>query len=80
MCYNCGEHGHPAKECTKNESRGKGKDQGKEKRKEGVWEVGGEEEDWNLGQPEGGKEAAIEAVDDLRYVPIRTKKYASEIF
>ncbi len=76
MCYNCGERGHPAKERTKTGSKGTGKE--KSKWKGGAWQVDGDEKDWNLEQPEGEEEGAIEAVDKWNYVPIRTKKFDAE--
>ncbi len=40
----------------------------------------GEEEDWNLEQPEGKEEGAIEAVYEYMFEPIRAKKYTAYIF
>ena len=61
-------------------SKGEGKGKGKAKGKGGVWQLDGEEEGWNLEQPEGEQEVAIEAVDKWNYAPIRTEKFEAEIF
>ena len=80
MRFKCGEHGHPAKERAKTGTKGKGKGKGKIKGKGGVWKVHGDEDDWNLEQPEGEEEGAVEAVDKWNYVPIRTEAHGGNLF
>ena len=51
-CYNCGEFGHAAWECTKQKGTPKGTKGGKGKGKIGIWQVDGEEQDWQWEEPE----------------------------
>ncbi len=71
MCYNCGEAGHPAKDCTKpTKGKVKGRSNGK-----GVRQVDGEDEDGAWNQPDEEDQNGIDTVDtEEEWRPVSTKR------